>query len=36
MQPLLYLRNELDLEDDRDRRDFRRRKGHVQVYSRGH
>lgn len=34
MQPLLDLRNELDLENDSDRRDFRRRQGHVQLYER--
>lgn len=34
MQPLLDLRNELDLEDDLDRRDFRRRHGQVQLYER--
>ena len=34
MQPLLDLRNELDVEDDLDRRDFRRRQGHVQLYER--
>ena len=35
MQPLLDLRNELDLEEDLDRRDFRRRNGNVQLYERG-
>ena len=35
MQPLLNLRNELDLEEDLDRRDFRRRNGNVQLYERG-
>ncbi|MBD1876721.1 DNA phosphorothioation system sulfurtransferase DndC [Nodosilinea sp. FACHB-131] len=34
MQPLLDLRNELDVENDLDRRDFRRRQGHVQLYER--
>ena len=34
MQPLLELRNELDTENDLDRRDFRRRSGHVQLYER--
>lgn len=34
MQPLLNLRNELDVENDHDRRDFRRRQGHVQLYER--
>jgi DNA sulfur modification protein DndC len=34
MQPLLELRNELDVEDDLDRRDFRRRQGQVQLYER--
>jgi DNA sulfur modification protein DndC len=32
MQPLLDLRNELDVENDLDRRDFRRRSGNVQLY----
>ena len=32
MQPLLDLRNELDLTDDRHLRDFRRMAGHVQLY----
>jgi DNA sulfur modification protein DndC len=34
LQPLLDFRVELDVEDSRDRRDFRRRKGHVQLYER--
>ena len=34
MQPLLDLRNELDVENDLDRRDFRRRQGQVQLYER--
>lgn len=34
MQPLLDLRNELDIEDDLDRRDFRRRQGQIQLYER--
>lgn len=34
MQPLLDLRCELDNEDTRDRRDFRRRNGNVQLYER--
>ncbi len=34
LQPLLDFRAELDVEDSRDRRDFRRRKGHVQLYER--
>lgn len=34
MQPLLDLRNELDVEDDLDRRDFRRRQGQIQLYER--
>jgi DNA sulfur modification protein DndC len=34
MQPLLELRNELDVEDDLDRRDFRRRQGQIQLYER--
>ena len=33
MQPLLDLRNELDLTDDRHLRDFRRMAGHVQLYN---
>src|SRR5258708_4765849 len=31
MTPLLELRNELDKPDDRDRRDFRRMTGRVQL-----
>jgi DNA sulfur modification protein DndC len=34
LQPLLDFRMELDVEDDRDKRDFRRRKGNVQLYER--
>lgn len=34
MQPLLDIRNELDIEDDRDRRDFRRIWGDVQLFER--
>ncbi|MUL38627.1 DNA phosphorothioation system sulfurtransferase DndC [Gloeocapsopsis dulcis] len=34
MQPLLDIRNELDLEDDRDKRDFRRIWGQVQLFER--
>jgi DNA sulfur modification protein DndC len=34
MQPLLNFRKELDLEENRDRRDFRRRRGGVQLYER--
>ncbi|WP_413160540.1 DNA phosphorothioation system sulfurtransferase DndC [Capilliphycus salinus ALCB114379] len=34
LQPLLDLRQELDLEENRDRRDFRRRNGKVQLYER--
>ncbi|HEY9809174.1 MAG TPA: DNA phosphorothioation system sulfurtransferase DndC [Halomicronema sp.] len=34
MQPLLEFRIELDVEDSRDRRDFRRRTGNVQLYER--
>lgn len=34
MQPLLEIRNELDVEDDRDRRDFRRIWGDVQLFER--
>ncbi|MGB3693724.1 MAG: DNA phosphorothioation system sulfurtransferase DndC [Spirulinaceae cyanobacterium] len=32
MQPLLDIRNELDVENDRDRRDFRRIFGKVQLF----
>ncbi|GAA6623605.1 DNA phosphorothioation system sulfurtransferase DndC [Scytonema sp. NUACC26] len=34
LQPLLELRKELDAEENRDRRDFRRRNGDVQLYER--
>lgn len=34
MQPLLDIRNELDIENDRDRRDFRRIFGKVQLFER--
>jgi DNA sulfur modification protein DndC len=34
MQPLLDLRNELDVEDDRDKRDFRRIWGDVTLFER--
>ncbi|GCL41497.1 DNA phosphorothioation system sulfurtransferase DndC [Dolichospermum planctonicum] len=34
MQPLLDFRKELDLEENRNRRDFRRRRGGVQLYER--
>jgi DNA sulfur modification protein DndC len=34
MQPLLDIRNELDTEDDRDKRDFRRIWGDVQLFER--
>jgi DNA sulfur modification protein DndC len=34
LQPLLDLRAELEVEDSRDRRDFRRRSGQVQLYER--
>ncbi len=34
LQPLLDLRAQLDVKDNRDRRDFRRRVGHVQLYER--
>ncbi|MBD2179704.1 DNA phosphorothioation system sulfurtransferase DndC [Aerosakkonema funiforme] len=34
LQPLLDFRVELDVEDSRDRRDFRRRTGNVQLYER--
>ncbi len=33
MQPLLELRNELDLSDDRHLRDFRRMAGHIQLFN---
>lgn len=33
MQPLLDLRNELDEPDDRDRRDYRRMNGRVQLFN---
>ncbi|MBE9115413.1 DNA phosphorothioation system sulfurtransferase DndC [Lusitaniella coriacea LEGE 07157] len=34
LYPLLNLRADLDVEDSRDRRDFRRRNGSVQLYER--
>ncbi|MEA5622336.1 DNA phosphorothioation system sulfurtransferase DndC [Nostoc sp. UHCC 0251] len=34
MQPLLDIRNELDIQDDRDKRDFRRIWGDVQLFER--
>lgn len=34
MQPLLDIRNELDVEDDRDKRDFRRIYGKVELFER--
>ncbi|MBD2137343.1 DNA phosphorothioation system sulfurtransferase DndC [Anabaena sp. FACHB-1237] len=34
MQPLLDMRNELDIRDDRDKRDFRRMWGQVQLFER--
>ncbi len=34
MQPLLDIRNELDIKDDRDKRDFRRLGGNVQLFER--
>jgi DNA sulfur modification protein DndC len=34
LQPLLDLRADLDVENNRDRRDFRRRNGQVQLYER--
>lgn len=34
MQPLLDIRNELDQKDDRERRDFRRIGGNVQLFER--
>ena len=36
LQPLLDLRNDLDVHEDRDRRDFRRLKGQVQLFEREH
>ncbi|MBD2292191.1 DNA phosphorothioation system sulfurtransferase DndC [Anabaena sphaerica FACHB-251] len=34
MQPLLNMRNELDIRDDRNKRDFRRLRGEVQLFER--
>ncbi|MDJ0737117.1 MAG: DNA phosphorothioation system sulfurtransferase DndC [Nostocaceae cyanobacterium] len=34
LQPLLDFRRQLDIEEDRNRRDFRRRTGDVQLYER--
>ncbi|MEA5577568.1 DNA phosphorothioation system sulfurtransferase DndC [Anabaena sp. UHCC 0451] len=34
MQPLLDMRNELDIRDDRNKRDFRRLRGEVQLFER--
>ena len=34
LQPLLELRNELDIRDDRDKRDFRRIYGKVELFER--
>ena len=34
LQPILDIRTELDIKDNRDRRDFRRRNGNVQLYER--
>ncbi len=34
MQPLLDIRNELDIQDDRDKRDFRRIYGKVELFER--
>jgi DNA sulfur modification protein DndC len=34
MQPLLDIRNDLDVQDDRDKRDFRRIWGEVQLFER--
>jgi DNA sulfur modification protein DndC len=34
MQPLLDIRNELDIQNDHDKRDFRRLQGHVQLFER--
>jgi DNA sulfur modification protein DndC len=34
MQPLLDIRNELDIKDDRDKRDFRRIYGKVELFER--
>lgn len=36
MQPLLNIRNDLDVQDDRDKRDFRRIWGEVQLFERNH
>ncbi|AFY88152.1 DNA phosphorothioation system sulfurtransferase DndC [Chroococcidiopsis thermalis] len=36
MQPLLDIRNDLDVQDDRDKRDFRRIWGEVQLFERNH
>ncbi len=34
LQPLLDIRNDLDMKDDRHRRDFRRLRGNVQLFER--
>ena len=34
LQPLLDIRRDLDVQNNRDRRDFRRRNGNVQLYER--
>ncbi len=34
LQPILDIRAQLDIKDNRDRRDFRRRNGNVQLYER--
>ena len=36
LQPLLDIRNELDITDDRDKRDFRRLHGNVELFERNH
>ena len=36
MQPLLDMRNELDIENDGEKRDFRRMWGEVQLFERNH
>lgn len=35
MEPLLDIRNELDVQDDRDRREFRRKRGDITLFERG-
>ncbi len=36
LQPLLNIRNDLDMRNDRHRRDFRRLRGNVQLFERNH